>query len=168
MIAGFVDGRGRAYDVGFRTLRLSLTDLEGMLLTGPGEAVRLQAGASLSMEIVGPKPVPFLRQVRGELIATSARAVFLAAPGLPRTEPYTFFNVALPLHPSAIEHFFTVQGGREFVQFVKEDVESSAPSGEAIDVVLKGPAPGRPGDVARYRARIEPPSAGEQALAALR
>lgn len=167
MIAGFVDGRGRAYGVDFRTLRLSLTDGEGMLLTGPGEAVRVQVGASLSMDIAGPKSVPFLRQVRGEFTATTARVVFLAAPGLPRTEPYTFLNVALPLHPSAIEHFFTVQGGREFVQFGKEDVESSASAGAALELVLKGPAPGRPAEVARYRARIEPRSAGEHALAAL-
>ncbi len=167
MIAGFVDGRGRAYDVGFRTLRLSLTDGEGLLLTGPGEEIRVQEAVTVSVDLLSPKPVPFLRPVRGELTATRARVVFLAAPGLPRTEPYSFFNVSLPLHPSAIEHFFTVQGGREFVQFAKEDVESTSPSGAATEVVLRGPAPGEPGEVARYRARIEPRSAGERAVAAL-
>ena len=167
MIMGFVDGRGRAYDVGFRTLRLSLTDGEGVLLTGPGEEVRVQQAATVSVDLIGPKPVPFLRPVPGELIATRARVVFLAGPGLARTEPFTFFNVSLPLHPSAIEHFFTAQGGREFVQFGKEDVESTARAGAALDVVLRGPAPGEPGEVARYRARIEPRSASEQALAAL-
>lgn len=168
MIAGFVDGRGRAYDAGFRTLRLSLTDGEGTLLTAAGEGVRFQSAATLSLEIAGPKPVPFLRAVGGELTATSARGVFIAASELPRTKPFTFFNVALPLHPSAIEHFFTVQGGREFVQFTKEDVESTAPVGGALDLVLRGPAPGKPGETARFRARVEPRSAGEQALTALR
>ena len=57
MIAGFVDGRGRAYDVSFRTLKLSLTDGEGMLLTGPGEKVQVQVATSLSMDLVGPKSV---------------------------------------------------------------------------------------------------------------
>jgi len=33
MLAGFVDGRGRAYDIGFRTLRFSLTDADGLLAT---------------------------------------------------------------------------------------------------------------------------------------
>ena len=168
MIAGFVDGRGRAYGVSFRTLKLSLTDGEGMLLTGPGEKVQVQVATSLSMDLVGPKSVVFLTQVRGEFTATSSRVVFLAASGLPRAEPFTFFNVALPLHPSAIEHFFTAQGGREFVQFTREDVESPAPEGTGFRIVLKGPAPGKPGEVARYRARIEPRSAGEQVLAALR
>jgi len=167
MIAGFVDGRGRAYDVGFRTLKLFLTDGEGLLATGPGEEVRLQEAATVSMDLLGPKPVSFLRPVRGELTGTGTRVVFLAAPGLPRTEPFAFFNVALALHPSAIEHFFTVQGGREFVQFGKDDIEASSASGPAIEAVLRGPAPGKPAEGARYRVRIEPRSAGERALAAL-
>src|SRR5207247_5537344 len=129
MIMGFVDGRGRAYDVGFRTLRLSLTDGEGVLLAGPGEDGRAQQGATVSVDLLAPKPVPFLRPVLGELTATRARVVFLAAPELARKEPFTFFNVSLPLHPSAIEHFFTVQGGREFVQFGKEDIESTTRAG---------------------------------------
>ena len=167
MIAGFVDGRGRAYDVGFRTLRLSLTEAEGMLVTAPGEEVRFQEAATVSMDLLGPRPVPFLRPVRGELIATRMRVVFLASPELPRKEPFTFFNVALPLHPSAIEHFFTVQGGREFVQFAKDDLETTSGSGAAMEGVLRGPAPGKPGEVARYRIWIEPRSAGGGALAAL-
>ena len=55
MIMGFVDGRGRAYDVGFRTLRLSLTDGEGVLLAGPGEDVRVQQGATVSVDLMAPK-----------------------------------------------------------------------------------------------------------------
>ena len=167
MIAGFVDGRGRAYDVGFRTLRLPLTDEEGLLVTGPGEAVRFQEAATVSMDLLGAKPALFLRPVRGEVIATGTRVVFLASPGLPRREPFAFFNVSLALHPSAIEHFFMVQGGREFVQFGKGDLETMSRSGATMEGILRGPAPGKPGEVARHRIRIEPRSAGERAIAAL-
>ena len=166
MIAGFVDARGRAYDVGFRTLRLSLTDAEGFLVLAAGEEIRLQEEATASLDLLGPKPVPFLRPVRGEVTATGARVVFLAVPGLPRKEPFTFFNVSLALHPSAIEHFFTVQGGREFVQFAREDVGSSTP-GPAMEVVLRGQRPGAPTEPARYRMRIEPGPVGAGALASL-
>jgi hypothetical protein len=148
-------------------LRLSLTDTEGVLATSAGEEVRTQEGATVSLDLLDPKPVPFLRQVRGELTATTKRVVFLAASGLPRSGPFTFFNISLALHASAIEHFFTVQGGREFVQFEKGEVETWKPSGPAVEVVLRGPAPGKPAEAARYRMRIEPRSAGERALAAL-
>ena len=167
MIAGFVDARGRAYDVGFRTLRLSLTDEEGLLATGAGEQIAVQEEATVSMSLLEPKPVPFLMPVRGEVISTGVRVVFLATPGLPRTAPFTVFNVSLPLHPSAIEHFFTVQGGREFVQLEKGDVESSTSSGRAMEVTLRGPRPGKAAESARYALRIEPRSVAEKAFAAL-
>jgi len=168
MIAGFVDARGRAYDVGFRTLRLFLTDEEGMLATSAGEKIALQEDATVSMSLLEPKSIPFLMPVRGEVISPGVRVVFLATPGLPRTAPFTFFNVSLSLHPSAIEHFFTVQGGREFVQFEKGDVESSSSSGPAMDVTLRGSRPGKLAESARYLLRIEPRSVGEKALATLR
>src|SRR5881397_2114055 len=117
MLAGFVDGRGRAYDIGFRTLRLSLTDEDGQLALSAGEEARVQSAASASMDLMDAKPIPLLLPVRGDLTATAARIVFLAASGLPRSVPYTFYNVALGLHESAVQHFFTAQGGREFVQF---------------------------------------------------
>jgi hypothetical protein len=167
MLAGFVDGRGRAYDVGFRTLRLSLTDEEGVLLTEAGEKARVQGRATVSVDLLDSKAIPLLLPVAGDLTATERRVVFLAAAGVPRKEPFTFFNVSLGLHPTAIEHFFTVQGGREFLQFTKEDVESSSPAGGATVVVLRGSRPGKPAEAARYRARIEPRTFAERALAAL-
>ena len=168
MIAGFVDARGRAYDVGFRTLRLFLTDEEGILATSAGEQIAVQEEATVSISLLERKPVPFLMPVRGEVISTGVRIVFLGAPGLARTAPFTFFNVSLPLHPSAIEHFFTVQGGREFAQFEKSDVESSSSLGTAMEATLRGPRPGKAEEWAHYLLRIEPRSVGERALATLR
>ncbi|HEY4704347.1 MAG TPA: hypothetical protein VII27_01240 [Thermoplasmata archaeon] len=167
MLAGFVDGRGRAYDIGFRTLRSSLVDADGLLVLGADEGVRAQAAATASMEILDPKPLRLLLPVTGEITATGMRVVFLAAAGLPRKEPFTFYNVALGLHPSAVEHFFTVQGGREFVQFGKADVESSGASGRALEVLVRGPRAGRPTETARYSLRVEPRAAAEEALTAL-
>ncbi len=167
MLTGFVDGRGRAYDIGFRTLRFSLIDEDGLVALEAGEEVRAQGAATVSMDLVDPKPLRLLLPVAGEITATSRRFVFLAAAGLPRKDPSTFFNVALSLHPSAVEHFFTVQGGREFVQFAKADVESTRSSGGALEVVVRGPRAGRPTETARYRLRIEPRAAAEEALAAL-
>ena len=167
MLAGFVDGRGRAYDIGFRTLRLYLTDAEGVLATGPGESVVVQGRATVSMELLDPKPVPLLLPLPSELAATRQRVVAIASPGVLRRQPPTFFNVSLGLHPSALEHFFTVEGGREFAQFAKADVESSAASGSAATLVLRGPRPGAPSESVRYRMRIEPRSLADQALAAL-
>ena len=167
MLAGFVDGRGRAYDIGFRTLRSSLVDADGLLVLGAGEGVRAQAEATASMEILDPKPLRLLLPVTGEITATGMRVVFLAAAGLPRKEPFTFYNVALGLHPSAVEHFFTVQGGREFVQFGRADVESSRASGGTLEVVVRGPRAGRPTETAGYRLRVEPRGVAEEALASL-
>ncbi len=167
MLAGFVDGRGRAYDIGFRTLRSSLLDADGMLALGEAEAVRAQAAATASMDLLDPQPMRLLLPVAGEVLTTGRRCVFLAAAGLPRTPPFTFYNVALGLHPDAIEHFFAAQGGREFVQFARPDVESSAPSGGALAIVLRGPRAGRPTETARYRLRLEPRSAADAAFSAL-
>ena len=167
MRAGFVDGRGRAYDIGFRTLRLSLTDDEGMLVTGAGENVIVQERATASMDILGPKAISLLLPTIGELVATRARVVFLAAAGIPRKEPFTRFNVSIGLHPSAIEHFFAAQGGREFVQFAKEDIESSSTAGSGMEIVVRGLRPGAPSESARFRIRLEPRAAAQRALATL-
>ncbi len=167
MLAWFVDARGRAYDVGFRTLRFSLVDEEGLLALEAGEEVRVQGAAIASADLMDPKEMRFLLPARGEVAATPRRVVFLAAPGLPRKDPYTLFNVSLALQGTAVEHFFTAQGGREFLQFSGADVESRAGSGPALDVVVRGPRPGRSTETARYRVRLEPRSVGEEALAAL-
>jgi hypothetical protein len=167
MLAGFVDARGRAYDVGFRTLRFSLVDGEGLLATAAGEDVRAQGGVTAAIDLVDPKAIPFLFPLRGELTATARRAVFLAGSDVPRKDPFTLFNVSLSLPRSAVEHFFTAQGGREFVQFERADVESSAPSGPALVLVVRGPRPGRPAETVRYRIRFEPRSVAGDALRAL-
>src|SRR6266545_6139021 len=106
MLAGFVDGRGRAYDIGFRTLRFSLTDADGLLATVSDEEVRVQGAAIASIDLMEAKPIPLLLPVRGELTATGRRVVFLATPGLQRPDTLTFYNVSLSLHRTAIEHFF--------------------------------------------------------------
>ncbi len=167
MLAGFVDGRGRAYDIGFRTLRSSLVDADGLLVLGAGEEVRTQAAATVSMDLLDPKPLRLLLPVPGELTGTGRRVVFLARASLPRKAPFTFYNVALGLHSSAVEHFFTVQGGREFVQFGRADVESSGATGVALEVLVRGPRAGRPTETAGYRLRVEPREAAEEALAVL-
>ncbi len=166
MLAGFVDGRGRAYDIGFRTLRSSLVDADGLLVLEAGEEVRAQAAATASMDLLDPKPLRLLLPVAGEIAGTGRRVVFLAGADLPRKVPFTFYNVAVRLHPSALEHFFTVQGGREFVQFGRTDVESSGAFGGGVEVVVRGPRAGRSTETARYRLRVEPRAAGEEALAA--
>src|SRR3989442_9469754 len=125
MLVGFVDGRGRAYDMGFRTLRFSLTDEEGLLATLAGETVRAQGAATASMDMMDAKQVPLLLPVRGDVTATGRRAVFLAGTRLPPAGPFTFYNVSLALHKSAVEHFFTSEGGREVVLFEKADIEQS-------------------------------------------
>ncbi len=168
MLAGFVDGRGRAYDVGFRTLRFSLIGEDGLLETAAGEEVRSQGAATAAADLIEPRAMPFLLPVPGELTATPRRVVFLAAPGLERRDTVTFFNVSLSLQRTAVEHFFTAQAGREFLQFERADVESTWPSGPAFEAVLRGPHPGRSAETARYRLRLEPRSAAEEALAALR
>jgi len=167
MLAGFVDGRGRAYDVSFRTLRLSLTDEDGMIATEPAEKVVVQGSATISVDLLDSKPIPFLLPLKGELTGTATRVIFLAAAGLARKDPFTLFNISHGLHPSAIEHFFTAQGGREFVQFKKDDVESSTGARAALEIVLRGPRPGKSNETARYRVHIEPRSVGERALGAL-
>src|SRR2546425_916610 len=164
MLAGFVDGRGRASDIGFRTLRFSLTDSEGFLAMMAGEEVRAQGGAIASMDLIEAKPLPLLKPVRGDLISTPRRVVFLAAAGLQRAEPFTFFNVSFGLQKTAGEHFFTVQGGREFVQFEKGDIESSSRAGPSLELVLRGARPGAPKEMARYRLRIEPESVAREAV----
>lgn len=167
MLAGFVDGRGRAYDIGFRTLRFSLVDEDGLLVTAPGEAISVQESASASMDLLEPQSVPLLRPSKGELIATLHRIVFIVAKGFPRKDPFTFFNVGLSLHPSAIEHFFLAQGGREFVLLEKADIITFKPQGARLAVEMRGPAPGTPSETARFLLRIEPRGAAEAALSAL-
>ena len=167
MLAGFVDGRGRAYDIGFRTLRLSLTDEEGVLALTAGEEVVAQGAATAAMEVLDPKPLPLLLPAPGEVVGTRRRAVFLATAGGPRPAALTFYNVSLSLHRTALEHFFTAQGGREFVQFEASDVEQSSPSGLALELLLHGPRPGAPKETSRFRLRIEPAAMAREALSAL-
>jgi len=167
MLLGFVDGRGRAYDVSFRTLRLSLTDEDGVIATEPPEKVTVQGSATVSVDLIDSKRIAFLHSLNGELTATGTRIIFLATAGLARKAPFTFFNVSLSLQLTAIEHFFTAQGGREFLQFRKEDIESSTGERAALDIVIRGPRPGKINEASRYRVRVEPRALGERALNAL-
>ena len=167
MLVGFVDGRGRAYDIGFRTLRFSLLDDEGLFLTGPSESVAVQAPAVASMDLVEPRSIPLLAPTHGELLGTDRRVVFLAAKGLPRKQPYTFYNISLSLHSTAVQHFFTAQGGREFVLFETPDLTAARPKGNAVEIDLRGPVPATGAGVGTYRLRIEPRSVVDEALQAL-
>ena len=167
MLAGFVDGRGRAYDIGFRTLRFSLVDEDGLLNTLPDESIAAQAMATVAMDLLEPRAMPFLIPTQAELLGTPRRIIIIAAKGLRRSEPFTFFRVALNLHPDAVRHFFVAQGGREYVVVEKADIVSSTRPRNRLEIDTRGPAPGKPSETARYRIRIEPGSVGEDALQAL-
>src|SRR5207247_10140486 len=104
----------------------------GGLAPTAGEEVGAQRAATAAMEVLEPKPLPLLRPAPGEVVGTRRRAVFLATAGGRRPAALTFYNVSLSLHRTALEHFFTAQGGREVVQFEASAVERSWLSGCAL------------------------------------
>ena len=166
MLAGFVDGRGRKYDLNFRTLRVRLVDDAGEIVLADGESatarVACEAEASVRLE---SKSLPFLLRAPGELTATSRRFVFVVAADAPRPAgQIALLNVKLPLHPDAISGFFQDQGGREYLEFSAADVITSRGGPRGIEVELHGPSPGKPEEKATYVAIFSPGSAAREAL----
>ena len=164
MLAGFVDGRGRKYDLNFRTLRTRLLDEEGQILLAEGEALgaRATCEAEASVRFAG-KSFPFLLRAPGELTTTARRFVFVVAPNAQRPAgQVSLLNVKLPLHADAIESFFHEQGGLEYIEIGIDDVIVAREMRGGIEVEVRGPAPGRPNETATYLATFSPATAARE------
>lgn len=166
MLAGFVDGRGRKYDLNFRTLRIRLVDDEGDVALAEGEVPTSSASCEAEASVrLGPKSVPFLLRCPGELTATSRRFVFVVAREAQRPAgQVSLLNVKLPLHPDAIESFFHDQGGREYLEFSAADIVTAKDVRGGIELEVRGPAPGRPEEGATYIATFSPAGAVREAF----
>ncbi len=169
MLAGFVDRRGRKYDVNFRTLRVRLLDEAGRVVTAEGEAIEVQTTCEAEATIrFGDRSVQFLLRAPGELTRTSARYVYVVAEDAPRPPDVpSLLNVKLPLHPSAIASFFREQVGREYLEFTPGDVVAAREGRRGVEVEIGGPSPGRVGEKARYVATFTPASNVREALEGL-
>jgi len=169
MLAGFVDGRGRKYDLNFRTLRTRLVDEAGEIVLADGESatarVACEAEASVRFE---SKSLPFLLRAPGQLTATSRRFVFVVGPGARRpTGQVSLLNVKLPLHPEAISAFFLEQDGREYLEFSPAEVMAARDGRAGVEVEFHGPSPGRPEERATFIAVFSPGAAVRGALEGL-
>lgn len=169
MLAGFVDRRGRMYDVNFRTLRTRLLDEGGNLMLREGEVSESEATCEGEATVtLGSRTVPFLLRSAGGLTQTTHRFVFIVGERAERPpEQLTRFNVKLPLHPDAMSSFFRDQGGREFLEFEAGDVVAAREDRRAISVGLRGPSPLRVGEAAEYTAIFSPAGAARHALGTL-
>ena len=158
MLAGFVDGRGRKYDLNFRTLRTRMLDEDGMLVVGEGDHVQSRAPCEAEASVrLGEKSLAFLLRCPGDVTATSRRYVFLVGLRAPRPQgQLTLLNVKLPIHPTAIASFFAEQGGREYLEFTRDDVVVAREARSGVAVELRGPAPGRADEAVAYLATFDP------------
>lgn len=166
MLAGFVDGRGWKYDLNFRTLRTRLLDEDRSLVLAADETVRAHASCEAEVSVrLGDKSLAFLLRCPGELTATSRRCVFVVGPEARRpADQVALLNVKLPLHPTAIASFFADQGGREFLEFVRNDVVVVREVRGGLAVELRGPAPGRVDETASYLATFGPAALAREVL----
>lgn len=166
MLMGFVDGDGRKYDLNFRTLRTRLLDEDGDVVLEEGEILEGRAPCEAEASVrFATKSLPFLLCAPGELTATDRRFLFVVGPEARRPAgQFTFLNVVLPLHPRAVESFFTAQGGREYLEFMRDDVIVAHDARGGIEVELRGPAPGRPAETATYVATFAPAAATREVL----
>lgn len=158
MLMGFLDARGRAYDLTFRTTKLRLLDSEGGLELGPGESFRGERPTTASLRLnQDSRWALVLRPVPGTVLRTSQRIVFLGDTGLSREDQHvTFFNVQIPILESAVRHLFVGEAGREFVAVAAAEVAATAVEGDAFVVTVQAPDITRPVKAAEYRLELRP------------
>lgn len=167
MLLGFLDGRGRAYDLSFRTTKLRMLDADGELELRTGETVRGEGRleASLLLER-GDRWAVLLRPVPGTLVRTSERIVFLGDSDLARKDPRTtFFNVQLPVSVTAVRHLLEAESGREFLAVPLEEVAARSRTADALVVTVDATDVTRPSNRAAYRLELRPAADAEDVLA---
>jgi hypothetical protein len=165
VLLGFLDGRGRAYDLTFRTLKRRLRDESGAWDLEPGEALAGGVPLEAALFLESPRPRLLLRPTTGSAAASARRLVFVAGEGVLRTtEEPTAFNVAVHVPPTAVDHLFRGSGGREVLEVRREDIRRAVASRADLALDLEATWVGGGKEPARFRLVLRPRPAAEEAV----
>lgn len=125
MHLGFVDGKGRTYDLSFRTTKRRLWDADGDWVLEPGEKLSAPHPLEASVVLEGNPPRLLMRPTTGTARSSERRLVFLAGDDVERSpEDPTTFQVAIHVPPTAVDHLLREAGGREVLEVRREDIRA--------------------------------------------
>lgn len=125
---GYVDGQGRAYRTDFRSYLFRLLDSDGAINLTEGEKIIMEVQLASVILLPEENSKLMLSQVRGSVMKSNERLVFLALENLSRSHSrLSYLNIPPSGIPAtAVEQFFLEKGGREFWEIdVSEAVRKS-------------------------------------------
>ncbi len=166
MLLGFLDGRGRAYDLNFRTLKRRLKDAEGNWELEEGETLGGAVSVEAALFLETPRAHLLLRPTGGAAYASDRRLVFVASAVERTPDEPTAFNVAIHVPPTAVEFLFRASEGREVVEVRRPEIRETTESGG--ELALKAEAPWVNGAPAGFRLILRPLAAARDAVRPLR
>lgn len=168
MLLGFLDGQGRAYDLTFGTLKRRVKDAEGNWELEAGESLSAGISVECALFLQTPRPHLILRPTSGTVCASAKRLVFLAANDVERTsEEPTRFNVAIHAPPTAVDHLFRAQDGRELLEIRREEIRGSMESRAELTLQVEARWMGGGNAPASFALVLRPRATAREALAPL-
>ncbi len=168
VLIGFLDGQGRAYDLSFRTLKRRVRDAEGAWTMEPGESFGGDASLEMTMFLQTERTHLLMRPTRGTLRASAQRFLFLAGDAVARTpEEPTAFHVAIHVPPTAVDHLFREESGREIVEVRREEVRAVTESRAELTLRVEAPWVGGGNEPVTFQVVLAPNRTARAALAPL-
>ncbi|HEV8594875.1 MAG TPA: hypothetical protein VGR51_05025 [Thermoplasmata archaeon] len=138
MLLGFLDGRGRAYDLNFRTLKRRLADADGTWEMEPGEAFGAEVPLEAAVFLEMPRPHLLMRPTSGTVRASGRRLLFVAE-AVERTEEQpTAFNVAIHVPRTAVDFLLRESGGREVLEVRAEEFRGTVDARSELTLKAEG------------------------------
>jgi hypothetical protein len=179
MILGYLDANDRIYDLGFATLKMTMSvepaggSARILFSKAAGEgrvAYRVLAEADVSVSLAmdhGDHKIPLLRPVEGHLYRHEAGLLFVAAPPKREPEEPGFFLVKVQAMSSALRFFFEDQKGTELISVPQNEVLRIAKDDRNATVYVTAESVQLPGEKIAYALEIAPPDRVMSLLAGL-
>jgi len=166
MHVGFLDGLGRLYDLNFRTTKRRLRGTDGEWELEAGETMGAEVSVEAAVFVETDRPHLLMRPTSGSAFTTDRRLIFVAGSTVPRNfEEPTTFNVAIHVPRTAVDHLLREAGGREVVEFRKEEVGEILRAKAELTVHAQGPWLG--GGTTGFLVVLRPAEAARKAIAPL-
>jgi len=167
MNVGFLDGLGRLYDLNFRTTKRRLRGTDGEWELEAGETMGEEVSVEAAVFVEKDRPHLLMRPTSGSAFTTDRRLIFVAASSVLRSlEEPTTFNVAIHVPRTAVDHLLREAGGREVVEFRKEEVREVLKAKAELTVHAQGPWLGK--GTTGFLVVLRPAEAARKAIAPLR
>jgi len=167
MNVGFLDGLGRLYDLNFRTTKRRLRGTDGEWELEAGETMGAEVSVETAVFVETDRPHLLMRPTSGSAFTTDRRLIFVAGSSVPRNpEEPTTFNVAIHVPRTAVDHLLREAGGREVVEFRKEEVREVLKAKAELTVHAQGPWLGK--GTTGFLVVLRPAEAARKAIAPLR